>query len=232
MIKIGVKVEGLDRVKAHLQGQAKQVAFATAVALTRTAQVIKDAMPGEMRKTLDRPTQFTTGGMFLRKANKNNLEAVVGFKDLQAGYMRYQIEGGVRQAGRAGIKLPGNIELNAFGNIPKGLISRLKAAAQRGDLSGAIRKRLGVDGNRRKGASPIQLFYGKPQGKGWEKAPMGIWRRVPGTPGKLIPVIVFEDTPARYTKRFDFHGIAKRIVDREWNAQFARALSEAMRSAK
>lgn len=232
MIKIGVKVEGVDKVVAQLRGQQKQVQFAAALALTRTAQAVKSGMPKYMRTVLDRPTEFTTGGMFLRKANKANLEAVVGFKDLQAGYLRFQIEGGVRQASRAGIKLPGNIELNAFGNIPKGTIARLKAAAQSGQLSGAIRKRLGVEGNRRKGAAPLQLFYGKPQGKGWEKAPMGIWRRVAGSPGKLIPVIVFEDTPARYRKRFDFHGEAARIVNQEWPRQFDRALTEAIRTAK
>lgn len=229
---IKVEIRGIERTLAQLRGQEKQVRFAAALAITRTAQAVKDEMPKYMRTVLDRPTEFTTGGMFLRKADKNTLTAVVGFRNIQAGYLRYQIDGGVRTAGRGGIKLPGNVELNSFGNIPKGLIARLKAAAQSGQLSKAIGKRLGVDVNRRKGAAPIQLFVGRPVGKGWDKAPIGIWRRIPGRPGRLIPVIVFEDTPANYRKRFDFQGEASRIVFREWRQQFDRALDEAMRTAK
>ncbi|MBK6556302.1 MAG: hypothetical protein IPG16_03455, partial [Comamonadaceae bacterium] len=82
-------------------------------------------------------------------------------------------------------------------------------------------RRLGVAAkDRRKGAAPISLFYGKPAGSRWDKAPVGIYRRVPGKPGKLIPVILFEDTPARYTKRLDLERFAKPIVDREFQAQF------------
>ena len=94
-----------------------------------------------------------------------------------------------------------------------------------------IVRRLGV-GGRRKGAAPIELFYGKPAGRGWEKAPIGIWRRVPGSPGKLVPVIVFEDTPARYKPRFRFAEAAEKVVRREWDRNFAVAFDEAMRSAR
>lgn len=229
---IRVNIARLESVKAALAQQQKQVRFAGAVALTRTAYAVKAAMPAALEQDLDRPTPFTKRGIFVRSANKDNLTAVVGFLDRQASYLKYQIVGGTRRPGPRGIKLPGNIELNAFGNIPKGLIDRLKAAAQNGSLSGAIVRRLGVHGNRRKGAAPIQLFYGKPAGRGWEKAPMGIWRRVPGTPGKLVPVIVFEDTPAKYKPRFDFRRRAEEVVRREWDQQFARAFADAMRTAR
>jgi hypothetical protein len=228
---IKVEMKGLDKTIAHIAGMGKQVRFAAAAALTRTAKAVKDAMPAALDSDLDRPTPFTKRGMFIKPARRDDLTAVVGFMDRQASYLKYQIAGGTRTPTARGIKLPGNIELNSFGNIPKGTIDKLKAAAKNGSLSSAISKRLGV-GNRRKGAAPIQLFYGKPTGRGWEKAPMGIWRRMPGTPGKLIPVIVFEDTPARYKPRFDFQRRAEEIVRREWDRQFARAFDEAMRSAR
>jgi hypothetical protein len=209
----------------------KQVRYAAAVALTKTAKAVQSAMPDVMDKELDRPTPFSKSGMFVIPARKDTLAATVGFKDRQAGYLKYQIAGGTRTPGPRGIKLPGNIELNAFGNIPKGMIAKLKAAAQDGSLVKGIAKKLGV-GNRRKGAAPIQLFYGKPTGRGWEKAPMGIWRRVPGQPGKLIPVIVFEDTPAHYKPRFNFRRAAEQVVAREWDKQFAAAFADAMRSAR
>lgn len=228
---IKVEIKGLDKTLAHIAGIGKQARFAAAVALTRTAKAVKDAMPAALERDLDRPTPFTKRGMYIKPARRDDLAAEVGFMDRQARYLRYQIAGGTRTPGPRGIKLPGNIELNSFGNIPKGMIAKLKSAAHDGTLSKAISKRLGV-GNRRKGAAPIQLFYGKPTGRGWEKAPMGIWRRVPGSPGKLIPVIVFEDTPARYKPRFDFRRRAEEVVRREWDRQFSMAFDQAMRSAR
>jgi hypothetical protein len=228
---IKVKIEGLDKTLANLRGMQKQVKFAAAVALTRTAGKVRDAMPAVMERELDRPTSFTKRGMFVKPARRDDLQAVVGFMDRQAGYLKYQIAGGTRTPTSRGIKLPGNITLNSFGNIPKGLIDKLKQSAQDGTLGRGIAKKLGA-GNRRKGAAPIQLFYGKPTGRGWEKAPMGIWRRVPGNPGKLVPVIVFEDTPARYRPRFQFARAAMDVVRREWDKQFAAAFDQAMRTAR
>lgn len=228
-----IKVEhNIGQVQAWLAGQQKQVQYATAVALTRTAAVLKRELPAELDRVFDRPTPFTKRGIYLKAARKDDLTAEVGFMDVQAKYLRLQVEGGTRQPGPRGIKLPGNVELNAFGNIPKGLTDKLKAAAKSGELGAAVTRRLGVTRDRRKGAAPIQLFYGKPSGGRWNDAPVGIWRRVPGKPGKLIPVIVFEDTPARYKKRLDLQRFAAPIVQREFAQQFDRALRDALATAR
>ena len=228
---IKVEIQGLDKTLAQIGGMSKQVRFAAAVALTRTARDVKDAMPAVMDRDLDRPVPFTQRGLFVTPARRDNLTAVVGFMDRQAAYLKYQIAGGTRTPTARGIKLPGNITLNSFGNIPKGLIDKLKQSAQDGSLGRGIAGRLGLK-NRRKGAAPIALFYGKPTGRGWKKAPMGIWRRVPGSPGKLIPVIVFEDTPAKYKPRFHFQRAAEAVVRRVWDRNFAAAFADAMRTAR
>ncbi len=219
-----------------MRAQSGQVAFATAVALTRTAVKVKAAIPAGLDKQLDRPTPFTKNGTYLVRAEKNKLVAEVGFKDLQSKYLRLQQDGGTQEAGEAGIRLPGNIQLNAFGNIPRGLIKKLKDAAENGSLAPAIVKRLGGStGKRKKGAKAVQLFYGVPQGKGWENAPAGIWRRVEGTnggPGKLIPIVVFEDTPAKFKKRLDLGAIARPVVDEHFEREFVAALQQAMATAR
>ena len=223
----------IDTVMANLTGQQRQVAYATAVALTRTAVAIKEALPAELERVFDRPTPFTKRGIYLRAARRDSLTAEVGFMTRQASYLRLQVTGGTRQPTARGIRLPGNIELNAFGNIPRGLTDKLKAAAKDGTLGNAVMRRLGVAAkDRRKGAAPISLFYGKPAGSRWDKAPVGIYRRVPGKPGKLIPVILFEDTPAKYQKRLDLDRFAKPIVGREFQAQFDRALRDALATAR
>ncbi len=228
-MKIAVQTNR-TQLMAALRGQQKQVDFAIAMALTKTAKQIQQAMPAALDETFDRPTPFTKRGTYLKAARRDSLVAEVGFRDIQAKYLKLQAEGGQYTPGEAGIKLPGNVQLNTFGNIPRGLIDRLKAAAENGQLSAAIARRLNVQGNRRKGAAPLQLFFGIPRGRGWEDAPLGIWRRVPGVagaPGKLIPVIVFEDTPAQYKRRLDMEAIASPVVERE----FAKNLNEAVRRA-
>jgi hypothetical protein len=235
MLTIKVTHE-FDKLAASLSRQAKQVAYASAVALTRTGQDLRSAIPAALEDALDKPTDFTKRGTYLLAARKDNLAAEVGFRPIQARYMRYQIEGGIYEPKQGGIKLPGEIQLNAFGNIPRGTIAALKRAAKDGTLGATVRKRLGVTGDRRKGAAPIQLFYGQPTGPGWEKAPVGIWRRIPpaspGAKGKLIPVVVFEQTKAVYRRRFDLLGLGQTTVDRRFAQHFDRELSKALATAR
>lgn len=225
-----------DKLAKAMQTAGKQARFAAAVALTRTGKDVQTAIPGELDRVLDKPTDFTRRGTYLKAARRDDLAAEVAFRPLQSRYMRFQVEGGTYEPKQGGIKLPGNITLNAFGNIPRGTINRLKAAAKNGSLGAAVAKRIGANGDRRKGAAPIQLFYGQPSGKGWENAPVGIWRRIPpayrGAAGKLIPVILFEDTPARYRPKFDFVGLGRRVRDQRFAAHFDTALRQALASAR
>lgn len=227
----------LDQVRRQFAGLEKQVNFAASKALNETAREVRKAVPAGLKRSLDRPTPFTAGegALFVKNARRDNLTAEVLFKDRQASYLKLQVEGGVRTPGSRGIKLPGNIQLNTFGNIPRGTIDRLKQAAKDGKFTATIARRLQVNGNRRKGAAPIQLFFGRPTGAGWQGAPMGIWRRIPavaGQTGKLIPVVIFEDKPARYTKRVDLMAIARPVVLSSFGPAFNRALREALASAR
>ena len=231
-MNITVSITGLQGLGAAIDRQSR---FAAAVALTKTAQGIRKALPGKLDKVFDRPTTFTKQGTYLKAARRDELVAEVGFRPIQSKYLRLQAEGGIYMPREGGIRLPGNIQLNAFGNIPRGTIAKLKAAAENGQLSAALAKRLNAQGNRRKGAKPLQLFFGVPRGRGWDNAPLGIWRRVPGADGgagKLIPVIVFEDTPAKYQRRLDLVDIARPIVAQRFQANLSAALTNAMRTAR
>ena len=250
-IKIDSNFADIQRQFANMR---KQVTFAGAVALTKTAQDVRADIPRALESALDNPTDYTKRGTFLIAARRDTLTATVGFKDRQARYMALQIAGGVRSPGPGGIKLPGEIQLNAFGNIPKGLIAKLKAAAQSGGLSAALTRRLGreinsdsdkggtaqqrlnLHSNRRKRAAPIQLFYGQPTGDRWKNAPVGIWRRIPpatpGGKGKLVPVIVFENTPAVYRAKFDMAEVATRTAAKRFGFHFNAAFSNAIKTAR
>ena len=233
-MKIGVKTNAREYIRRFPQLE-KQIRFATAVALTKTVKDVQTALPAALDKVFDRPTPFTKKGTYTKAARRDALVAEIGFREIQSKYLRLQAEGGIYDPKDVGIRLPGNITLNAFGNIPRGMIAKLKEAAQNGELPAAIARRLQAHGDRRKGSKAVELFFGVPQGKGWEGSPLGIWRRVDGTgggPGKLIPVIVFEDTPAKYEKRMDLTEIAAPIVQERFERNFEEALRAALASAR
>ncbi|MGL4647937.1 MAG: hypothetical protein ACRC1H_00910 [Caldilineaceae bacterium] len=224
MIGIKVDVRGIGAAKAHIAGLGKQVAFAASKALNATGKAVADAMPAEIERALDRPTPFTKRGVrVLKYANKARLEATVGFMRAQAEYMRWQIEGGSRQPGTEGLRLPAAIKVNEFGNIPKGIIRQLVAVARKERRLGKVKaRRIAV-------SREVELFYGDPIDKTGKTWPRGIYK---ATRNALVPLVVFPVTPARYRAIFDFPRIAEGIVKREWSRQFDKAMDEALRTAR
>ena len=224
-MQINVEVRGADAVKAHIAGLSKQVAYAASRALNATAQRVVDAMPVEIEKAIDRPVPFTKRGVAILGggARKDRLAVTVGFRRAQAKYMAYQVEGGTRTPGAAGLKLPSAINLNEFGNITKGVIARLVAVARKErKLSKVQSRRVYVSRN-------VDLFYGDPTDQGRRKFPRGIYKAVQG---RLIPLVVFPITPARYKPIFDYPAKATEIVRKSWDREFSAALAEAMRTAR
>ena len=86
-MKISVDVKGIEATKAYVVGAGKQVRFATAVALTRTAQQVEREIQKDIPATFDRPKPQTTKGTYMKKATPANLTAVAGIKDRIAAYL-------------------------------------------------------------------------------------------------------------------------------------------------
>ena len=114
----------------------KQIPFATALALTKTAQSAQKALRKAAIQQIDNPTPFTLRGFRIRKANKKTLTAEVFIADTQSEYLKYAIEGGTRTPKKRAIIQPGAIKLNKYGNIPKNAINRIMA--RRDTFSGVI----------------------------------------------------------------------------------------------
>ena len=118
-ISLSVKTD-IDRLTRYLDDAARnQIPFATALALTRTAQQVPRAAGDQMKRDLDNPKPFTTGrsAFYLQMARKNNLKAEVGFKDIQANYMQWQIAGGSRT------QKPYETVLRGMGILPSGYVT-------------------------------------------------------------------------------------------------------------
>lgn len=153
-----------DNTKAVLKDlgniSKKQIPFATAAALTKTAQSAQKALKREAVKKIDKPTPFTLRGFRIKRATKRTLTAEVFIADIQSDYMTYAIEGGTRTPKKRAIIQPGAIKLNKYGNLPKNAINRIMA--RRDTFSGS---RGGVPGiyQRTKRGMKLLIAYVKEQ---------------------------------------------------------------------
>ncbi|EKF17077.1 hypothetical protein [Nitratireductor pacificus] len=214
----------------------RDLPFAAARALTWTAKDIQTNSRKWMMRVFDRPTRWTLNAAFVRPANKRGLSAEVYFKDFApkgtpAGkYLMTQIKGGRRPHTRwekrlihAGIMLstehalPGKgLKLNAHGNVPRGVYSKVLAQLQLGDSRTGNESRASKAAKGRRGAARYFVSYGKdaprigsvrPTG-----LPRGIWQR--DRRGAISPVFVFVSAAPDYADIFDW---------KRWAAETARA---------
>jgi hypothetical protein len=224
-VRVDVNIDPALRLLNNTQ---RQVKYATAVALTRTAKRIQDLAEKEIDKVFDRPTKFIQKGFFTKPANPANLEAVIGIKDRQAKVLLPHIIGGGRDrkpfeerlaidtSKAAGFWVPGQgIRLNASGNLTMGQITQIAAGLKR---TGKY----------------ADVFVGVPVGH--PGAPYGIWGRKTKGRGKkavsgIVPLLMRISAPT-YRQRFDFKGIAEKHAQRIFNEEFDRAFRQAMASAR
>lgn len=82
MIKVNIETDGLLRLKAEIEGKAKQVRFAQERALNAAAYKAKQATVKEMSRVFDKPTPWVLGGIRYTKAERKTqtvMSSTVGF---------------------------------------------------------------------------------------------------------------------------------------------------------
>lgn len=198
MIKI---THNIRDVRGVLADSPTQVAFATAMALTKTAKDAEKAEQQEMRRVFDRPVPYTLRALRVVPATKDRLEAslfVKGYQDDFRGvppdnYLFPQVFGGERRMKaferalqRVGVLPEGwraipasGARLDAFGNMSAGHINQIlawfQAFGEQGyssNLKAAGYKRL-QRGNARKGVRGVEYFASRGRGV-WTGG--GSWR--------------------------------------------------------
>jgi hypothetical protein len=221
--------------------ERRHVPFATALALTRTAQEVRKAEVEEMKRVFDRPTPFTLNSLYLKAATKADLTAKIWLKDISGRAEHYlipEIFGGARRLKgferllmRKGLLPPGWMavpgaaaKLDAYGNISGGqmiqILSALKALGEQGYAA----NRTKASAKRRRGKQ-AELFVGRPGGG---RLPNGVWQRFRFAHGSAIkPILIFIRGP-RYQQRFDFFGVGKRVTAVIFPGIFDQALREAL----
>ena len=214
--------------------QKKQVPFATAHALTKTAQYAQRELHREIKRVFENPTRMTQNAVRVEPAKKTKLVARVHLKDAfgkgtpPSEYLLHHIEGGSREHKRfekwliaRGIMSRGEFAVqgtgmptNRFGNITPGWYAKILADI--GQVKPGGHQKTKKRGRKR--------FYYSPN-----KRPRGIWVRE----GKrTYPALLFVQKTPQYRKRFKFYEIIQRSVDRRLQRQFLVSLAKAIRSAK
>jgi hypothetical protein len=234
MIKVSVDIK---QTLAMLTGAQKQVTFAAAVALTRTAKRVEKELRKDLA-TLD-ATRYTKEGTFIAPAKPAKLEAIVGIKDKKPGrgsspaqILKEHFTGGER-----GNK-PMEKALMAMGALPKGM--RVTAGpsmkldrfgnpnrAEVTQLLGGLRSHMQVFKGRGKNTRAIGYFVILPGAK--SHLPPGIYQRIGRDAIKLM--LNFIDA-ATYRKRFDLPRSARSVVATHFNAEFLAAYQAALATAK
>lgn len=210
--------------------QRRQLPFASALAMTRTAKDIQAQEIVTMRRVFDRPTPYTLNALRVVPARKTTLEAKVEFRDWGAGtpakrFLNPEVHGGPRsQKGferRLGSIINGvsywrpasGAPLNAFGNITGGQIKRVlsQMGSQDQGFSAATKSR------RSKAKRSAKAFFKHPT-----KA-LIMERRGK----KAFPFLVAVRNPT-YPKRFPFYEVAGRVLRDRLGPNFVKAFDQAM----
>lgn len=242
-----------DFLKTVDQDRLDQVPQAMAWAINDAVDEAHGKIVDEMRRTFDRPTDFTLNAVWRTYANKRFLVATLELKDNFAGndaapgkvnkgtaaaaYLQPQIEGGTRQAKRVEVLLRGagllpagwfavparEAPLDSYGNVPKSFMVRMLS-----DLRAMSDDKANRKPGRRSGRRAVNAFFAvKPGGpKQTRHLKPGIYWRLPGK--MLVCVFVFVNA-VTYRKRFDFYGLSERFAveafPKTWPAAWAKALA-------
>jgi hypothetical protein len=235
MIEVSVK-HTLDKLSARLGNLVQERKVAVAIALTATAQDVREAEYEEMKRVFDRPTRFTLSSLFLKRATAADLRAVVWLREQwpnpRVHYLSPQIHGGQRPLKRfehllqakgllpAGMAaVPGRgARFDANGNMSRGQLIQVLSSLQAMGEHGYAANRTNSARSRRSAKRAGQYFVGRPGGG---RLPLGVWHK---RGEQLLPVLIFVPVP-KYSKRFDFYGVANKVVARNFHGNLIAALS-------
>jgi len=224
-MQISVKTD-VKELQRKLNHAKKQIPFAVKGGLDATAFDVQRAVKQALPNALDNPIKYTISGVQVKKAEKNNLIATVGFAGKgfgrssgsipQADYMHFMIKGGMRSPRATAIAVPnprsGKKVTNKAGNIPRGKIKKLLSDKDK-------------------------YFSGAPHQ--WSKAKEGIWERMPANSKrkknrtqKLRMPIAWEPTTQYKKGYFKFEKIVGRTVAKTFRNNFDKAIAKALKTAR
>jgi hypothetical protein len=249
MIKIDIKVDTKELERRLVDAQ-KQIKFATARALTKTAQGASSNIRAAMIGAFDRPTQYTLNAFYAKPAKKNDLTAWVGSREYAlkgrpaSKYLAPEIEGTTR--GFKGFEnalkvisggqyvMPGRgANLDAYGNISRGQLTQVlsRLSLLRDALQNLSQKT--TDRLRRRAllvaASGMRSEYFVAREKGTGR-PLGVYKLVGR--GLVVPILIFVKKQPSYAVRLPFEAIVEKHIKENWEPNMTEAIDHALATAR
>lgn len=227
------------------QDLGRDLPFATARALTWTAQDVKTNAPKWIDRVFDKPTNWTRNSAFVRPATKRRLVADVFFKDkaskgTPAGkYLLTHIRGGQRPHTRWEKRLiamglmrrdeyaipTDYARLDPHDNVPRGMYAKIIAQLRIGDSgigneSATTRKRKLSRRADRYFVSYGQT-YSRRRGLQESNLPRGIWKR--DSDGDIAPLFIFTRAAPTYRRVFPWKEWARKTAEARFPINFEKS---------
>lgn len=227
--ELDIKLDGLEMAVEKLRLYAdKQVPYATALALTRTAQDCQKALKSELGKHFtmrERGPHGPAAGIRVRAAKKRDLDsgAAVGSID---PYMAMQARGGTKRA-RAktmGVPLVGGARAKKTSKVMQNKWPSRLLADYTPPPKGRGYSRPGAD--KRLFIAPIK---GGPQVGIYKRRRRATWKGGKRTPIQLMYAF---RSRVRVPRRWPMDDTVKRTVRQMWRVNAYNAILEAMESSK
>ena len=232
--------------------QKKQIPFASALALTRTAEDVRTDLYRTMLKIFDAPVSYTVpknikqpknkGSLYLVPADKRKkrMTSEVFVKNISFGkgtpalnFLNPHIEGGTRKAkasekalsakGLRGGKFLTPSTRSPYGHVSLNRSGNVTKGNMNKILSGLHSIR-GMSGNWESRQKSTYFAMPKKGGDGFS----GIWERRGKRLKKLFNIV---DTPI-YKKRFHFYRIGEASAMRHFKRNFQKSLNHALATAR
>lgn len=244
MMRLDVRGDITPLIRDLSNQSQKQVPFATALALTRTAKFAAQKIKEEMPRVFNAPTAFTLNSLYVRTATKANLSAEVKIKDEAfkamppLRWLSPEVYGGGREPKRfetllraRGILGAGQFvmpavgaKLDSKGNVSRGQIQQI--LSQLGASFDVYQRQTARSKKRNK--RKRQFFALRVQ-RG--KLKPGIYERIGfAWVSSVKPVFIFTG-PQRYKKRLRFYEIADQTAQMRFPIEFALAMRQAIASS-
>lgn len=236
MIGLDIKVDTRS-IERKLDGMVrKQIPFAKAIAVNAVAARVRDAEQANLKETFRAPSPFTVNSVVVRKATKSNPVATVYVKPIAAKYLLPYEAGGVHALNSRALLNPKNVKLNRYGQLPRGMVAKLKGMPD--VFVGAVKTKSG---------QTVSGIWQRPFLRGRDAqlgAGMSVRRRnkllrgahpdMPknaNTTGHLKLLVRFGNA-LPVNKRLGWGRLAKQIVTQHFDAEMSKALHRAIATAK
>lgn len=234
-IKVNADISRASRLFDNLRED--QLPFATALALTKTAQKVQADVRKEMQHVFLSAVPYTLNSLYVLAATKSSQVSVVGVKNKRGGAIEWllpEIEGGPRPSGIEVFLKPANLPPPGMYAVP-GLYAPISSngktdvnALRRivSQLSAVPTGVAGLRALRSRGQSRKAAYFALLQ------PDFGLKPGIYGVRGREIqPIIIFVKRPM-YRRRLDFYGVAQRSAERYFADEFDAAAQRAIATAR